>query len=79
MSMGEYARVLREAEHLSPDEQRELVEALLKRLQAQEPTDGDVPRFEDLAGTAPYPLCGEDAQKYVSRMREEWDEREQRP
>jgi hypothetical protein len=78
MSTGEYARVLGEAEHLSPDEQRELVEALLRRLRTRRESAEGVPRIEDLAGTAPDPLCGEDAQAYVSRSRKEWDEREKR-
>ncbi len=78
MSTIEYTQVLRDAEHLSPEEQRELVEALLQRLRVRELPDGEAPRIEDLAGTAPYPLCGEDAQEYISRMRDEWDEREER-
>ena len=78
MSTAEYTQILRDAEHLSPEEQRELVEVLLQRLRVRDLPEGEAPRFEDLAGTAPYPLCGEDAQEYITRMRAEWDEREER-
>lgn len=76
MSTTEYQRILREAKHLPPDDQRKLIEQLEARLRARQETGKKRPRWEDLAGTAPYPLCGEDAQEYISKMRDEWEERE---
>lgn len=76
MSTTEYQRILRQAKHLSPDDQRKLIEQLEARLRARQETGKKRPRWEDLAGTAPYPLCGEDAQEYISKMRDEWEERE---
>ena len=76
MSAADYERILRLTEHLSPDEQRRLSEEVAARLRRDAAADGERPRLEDLGGTAPYPLCGEDATKYISRMRDEWEERE---
>lgn len=76
MSATKYQRILREAKHLPPDDQRKLIEQLEARLRARQETGKKRPRWEDLAGTAPYPLCGEDAQEYISKMRDEWEERE---
>lgn len=76
MSAQDLERVLRQAEALTPDEQRTLIDQLASRLGAREQSAGKRPRWEDYEGTAPYPLCGEDAQQYISRMRDEWEERE---
>ena len=76
MATQDYDRVLREAEALAPDDQRRLIQDISDRLRSA-PKKGKKPlRWEDLAGSAPYPLCGEDAQKYISKMRDEWEERE---
>lgn len=63
------------AERLSPDERRVLIERLEAGLRKEQGAPEERPRWEDLAGTAPYPLCGEDAQAWVSRTRAESDER----
>ncbi|MFW6162541.1 MAG: hypothetical protein ACODAJ_07200 [Planctomycetota bacterium] len=76
MASTECERILREAEQLPPDEQLELIERLAARLRTRPEPGKKRPRWEDLAGTAPYPLCGEDAQEYISKMRDEWEERE---
>ena len=76
MSVQDVDRVLRDAETLTPEQQLQLIERLAARLRARHQTGGKRPRLEDLAGTAPYPLCGEDAQEYISKMRDEWEERE---
>ena len=76
MASTESDRILREAEQLPPREQLELIERLIARLRMRpELDDEEAPRLEDLAGTAPYPLCGEDAQEYISRTRGEADDR----
>ena len=76
MSAQDLERVIRQAEELTSDEQRTLVARLAARLRAREESVEKRPRWEDYEGTAPYPLCGEDAQQYISRMRDEWEERE---
>jgi len=76
MATTDYEQVVRQAEQLTQQQQLELIEHLAARLRAEQEAGGKRPRWEDLAGTAPYPLCGEDAQEYISRMRDEWEERE---
>ena len=79
MSTADYERILRETGELTHDQQKRLVAEITERLRAREPSGKKPLRWEDLAGTAPYPLCGEDATKYISRMRDEWEEREKLP
>jgi len=66
--------VLAEAMKLSRDDQLQLIEAMEGNLGAMPADRDDAPRFEDYAGSAPYPLCGEDAQEWVTRTRRESDE-----
>jgi len=79
MSAQDLERVLREAEDLTRDEQRTLIDQLAARLRAREESSEKRPRWEDYEGTAPYPLCGEDAQQYISRTRQESDDRRRIP
>ena len=74
MASDDCERILREAEQLPPDEQLELIARLAARLRARPEPGKKRPRWEDLAGSAPYPLCGEDAQQYISRTRGEADD-----
>ena len=69
-----YDRVLREAAKLSRKERLLLIEHLVARLRAEDTGAATKPRWEDFAGGAPSPLCGEDAQEWVSRTRRESDE-----
>jgi len=75
MAAPTYEQVLREAKALPREQQQRLAEELAARLRAETaPTEPRL-RWEDFAGSAPYPLCGEDALAWVSRTRQEWDER----
>ncbi|MCE5238412.1 hypothetical protein LLH23_07950 [bacterium] len=74
MSASSYARVLDEATKLSPEEQRLLVGVLTAKLEQAKDNGAARPRWEDYAGSAPYPLCSEDAQEWVTRTRRESDE-----
>ena len=49
---------------------------LVKKLQKQaiSANEEPAPQWSDIRGTIPYPLCGEDAQEWVSRTRREADE-----
>jgi hypothetical protein len=68
----------RQAEQLSVGEQIELALWLMQNVRAAAGTDAPRYSWTEVAGIAPYPLAGEDAQAWVSRTREEGDhEREQ--
>jgi hypothetical protein len=74
MSSHNYQNVLTEAERLSPEDQLALIARLAEGLGRSKATAELLPRWEDYAGSAPYPLCGEDAQEWVTRTRQESDE-----
>jgi hypothetical protein len=74
MSTQTYENVLQEAEKLPPDQRLMLIERLAHHMRTTD-TGGDAaPAWEDYAGSVPYPLCGEDAQEWVSHTRRESDE-----
>jgi len=74
MNAPTYQQVLIEAKMLSPEEQLALIARLAEQLRQAEASAHPRPRWEDYAGSAPYPLCGEDAQSWVTRTRQESDE-----
>ena len=66
------AQVLREIEQLSPEEQLQVISQTTELLKRQTATHGKPQRkWLDLAGTAPYPMMGEDAQEWVNELRRE--------
>ena len=67
----EILELARQAEQLSISEQIELAMWLMQN--ARNAIDMDDTRYSwtEVAGIAPYPLAGEDAQTWVSRSREE--------
>jgi len=69
MATLSYEVLLREAEKLSSRDQLQLIQRLLERLRLEEGPNAPRPRWEDYAASAPYPLCGEDAQTWVTRTR----------
>jgi len=64
-----YENILRDAEGLPRRECLLLIEALSRRLRVSEAPGDDIPKWEEYGGSAPYPLCGEDAQDWVKRNR----------
>ena len=60
----------RQAEQLSVSEQIELAMWLMQNVHAAAGTDAPRYSWAEVAGIAPYPLAGEDAQSWVSRTRE---------
>lgn len=76
MSSTTYDRILEESRSLSAAEVEQLIQELedRKRILENNP-QSNPPTWKDLRGKAPYPLCGEDAQEWVSRTRRESDER----
>lgn len=71
--MVTYEQVVALAVQLPVEDQQRLAQRLLASSQ-QSP--GQRRSLMEFRGAAPYPLCGEDAQAWVSRTRREWDERE---
>ncbi|KOR36610.1 hypothetical protein AM228_11670 [Planktothricoides sp. SR001] len=66
------AQVLREIEQLNPEEQLEVISHATKLVKRQTVTHKKPQRkWLDIAGNAPYPMLGEDAQEWVTRTRSE--------
>jgi hypothetical protein len=66
------------AAQLPPTDRRQLAETILRDLAAQSPPVGPRRRsWREIRGSVRYPLCGEDAQAWVSRTRRESDEQRQ--
>jgi hypothetical protein len=65
----------KQAESLSASEQIELAMRLLQQVHAKASQDRDIPQWSDVRGMYAYPVIGEDAQDWVNRLRDEWDER----
>lgn len=72
MPSSAYEHVLTEARRLPYEEQRKLAEQIVRGLSTA-PGQDDRPRWEDFAGSSACPMCGEDAQEWVSRTRAEAD------
>jgi len=65
---------------LPPAEQLRLVEKIVSDLATQSATDKPAERYDwmSVRGIVAYPLCGEDAQAWVSRTRREADEQREK-
>lgn len=70
--------IIRQVNGLSPDEQLHLTAYLVERARYLIPTNKPRRKWSEVAGIAPYPLTGEDAQTWITRSRAEEDERESR-
>jgi hypothetical protein len=71
------ATVTELAAQLPPTDQRRLAETILRHLDAgavQSPRRA----WREIRGSAPFPLCGEDAQAWVSRTRRDSEELRER-
>jgi len=74
MSTPPYEELLEKAQTLSPQQCLLLIERLIHRMRTAEKGSNTAPSWEDYAGSAPYPLCGGDAQEWVCRERQDSDE-----
>ncbi len=74
-----YENILREAEQLPREQCLMLIERLIYRMRTAGTTENGAPAWEDYAGSAPYPLCGEDAQEWIRRSRQESDRKRMFP
>jgi hypothetical protein len=64
-------RVLEDIDQLTLEEQFEVIHHTTQQLQSRTTTPTPKLNWLDIAGIAPYPLLGEDAQEWVSRTRQE--------
>ncbi len=71
-------RIMLETRDLSPQEQLKLAAHLLEQASYALPAQTPRHKWSEIAGIAPYPLAGEDAQAWVSRNRQESDDARER-
>ncbi|MCB8943775.1 MAG: hypothetical protein H6658_08470 [Ardenticatenaceae bacterium] len=62
-----------QTKRLTYSDQLKLIAYLAEQLQLQQPALSTRRRWQEIAGSASYPLAGEDAQSWVSRSRQEND------
>lgn len=62
--------VLKQVEQLTPEERLELIQKVAAGLKTETAIAQPCPKWSDLRGMAPYPLMEEDAQEWVSRIRQ---------
>jgi hypothetical protein len=72
-----FSQVAALAAQLPPPERKQLAEAILKELAAAAPSEPRRRSWQEIRGAVPFPLCGEDAQDWVSRGRNEADDQRQ--
>ncbi|NJL36183.1 MAG: hypothetical protein HC840_14995 [Leptolyngbyaceae cyanobacterium RM2_2_4] len=72
-------QVLQEIEQLTTEEQLKVISHTTEQLKRRTvPHHQPKRKWLDIAGTAPYPLVGEDAQEWVTRTRQESQEHRDR-
>lgn len=69
-------QILSQIDKLTPQEQMQVVGHLINQLQNRAAIVEPRRSWHDLEGAVPNLLGGEDAQEWVNRLRDEWDERE---
>ncbi|MBF2017869.1 MAG: hypothetical protein IGS23_22265 [Rivularia sp. T60_A2020_040] len=67
-------KILSEIGQLTPFEQLMVMGHLVEQMKNNITKAPTKAKWSDLKGMAPYPLCGEDAQEWVSRTRREGNE-----
>ncbi|HEY9619823.1 MAG TPA: hypothetical protein V6C78_05610 [Crinalium sp.] len=71
-------QILNQVDQLTPEEQMQVIGHLMTQIQTRAVVTSKPSRsWQDLEGIAPNLLGGEDAQAWVNRQRDEWDDREQ--
>ncbi len=66
--------IIGQLEALTPEEQLHLIAVLAQRVRQVYRPSRPRRSWGEICGAAPYPLVGEDAQDWVSRIRREGDE-----
>lgn len=78
MASKDVSDLVAQARKLSLEEQLDLIARLVHVAQRAAAAPPEPRSWRDIAGIAPYPLAGEDAQQWVSRTRREGDEHRER-
>ena len=78
MASQDLLEIMKRVESLSLDEQLQLMAYLADRSRRAEQGTKRARDWQEIRGAAPYPLVGEDAQRWVSRTRREGDEARER-
>ncbi len=77
---AQVGEIMKQAEMLSASEQLALAVLLIERARRDPAIETPTrKKWMDVAGIAPYPLTGEDAQDWVSRTRQEGDDTRYKP
>jgi hypothetical protein len=74
MTSAACEKILKEVDLLTPQEIDSLISRLLEQRRKRTNSGDSGKRWGDLRGSAQYPLCGQDAQEWVTRSRRESDE-----
>jgi hypothetical protein len=69
------AEIMEQAKGLSQQEQKELIKLLVDALAVPGAWEAEPHRLSDLRGLGAEIWQGIDAQEYVDRLRDEWDQR----
>lgn len=68
--------IMIESVNLSADEKLRLATFLIEQARSTPTQEKTEVNWSDIMGALPYPMVDEDAQVWVSKMRDEWEERE---
>ena len=71
-----FVELLRKVQALPPGDKIDLAMALLEQARASMMPEPARAKWANLRGCYAYPMFGEEAQLAISRMRDEWSERE---
>ncbi|MDQ3705815.1 MAG: hypothetical protein M3437_11425 [Chloroflexota bacterium] len=74
MASKDLTDIIKQAETLSPQELLQLISHLADRVRQAYSLSSDGRQWQEIAGAAPYPLLGEDAQVVISQTRSESDQ-----
>ena len=78
MLSKELDEIVKKVEFLKTDEQLFLVSHLVGKLRIMYQDPQKRRKWSEICGSVPYPLFGEDAQDWVSRTRQESDEKREK-
>lgn len=67
--------IIEKVDLLTTEEQLSLIDVITRKTRSSVRLSGGPRTWLDLKGMLSYPACGEDAQSYISRSRQESDEK----
>lgn len=67
--------IIEKVDLLTTEEQLSLIDVITRKTKSSVGRSGPLRTWSDLKGLLSYPACGEDAQSYTSRSRQESDEK----